>query len=136
MNANVNHLSHESEYILMGVAVLIAVIGILIAWFGYKKYNAAAEAKGIASFFEQKWYFDEAYDNIIVKPLYHISSFSEKVIEKSGLDGIVNGIGKMIQLGSTRLRLLQSGLVGFYLFLIVIGIVLLFALQLLYNKFL
>jgi NADH-quinone oxidoreductase subunit L len=58
------------------------------------------------------------------------------VIEKSGLDGIVNGIGKMIQLGSTRLRLLQSGLVGFYLFLIVIGIVLLFALQLLYNKFL
>jgi NADH-quinone oxidoreductase subunit L len=136
MNANVNHLSHESEYILMGVAVLIAVIGILIAWFGYKKYNAAAEAKGVASFFEQKWYFDEAYDNIIVKPLYHISSFSEKVIEKSGLDGIVNGIGKMIQLGSTRLRLLQSGLVGFYLFLIVIGIVLLFALQLLYNKFL
>ncbi len=136
MNPNVNHLSHENEYILMGVAVLIAVIGILMAWFGFKKYNATSEAKGVASFFEHKWYFDEAYDNVIVKPLYHISSFSEKVIEKSGLDGIVNGIGKLIQFGSTRLRLLQSGLVGFYLFLIVIGIVVLFALQLLYNKFL
>ena len=134
-HAMVSHLSHQNELLLMGVAVLIATIGIVIAWFGYKKYNQAEEAKGIASFFEQKWYIDELYQAIIIKPLYAFSAFAERFIEKSGIDGIVNGVGRLIQFGSTRLRLLQSGLVGLYLFLIVIGIVLMFVIQLVYNKF-
>lgn len=134
-HAMVPHLSHQNELLLMGVAVLIATIGIVIAWFGYKKYNQADEAKGIASFFEQKWYIDELYQAIIIKPLYAFSSFAERFIEKSGIDGIVNGVGRLIQFGSTRLRLLQSGLVGLYLFLIVIGIVMMFVIQLVYNKF-
>jgi NADH-quinone oxidoreductase subunit L len=133
--AMVPHLSHQNELLLMGVAVLIATIGIVIAWFGYKKYNQADEAKGIASFFEQKWYIDEFYQAIIIKPLYAFSAFAERFIEKSGIDGIVNGVGRLIQFGSTRLRLLQSGLVGLYLFLIVIGIVMMFVIQLVYNKF-
>lgn len=129
------HLSHESEYILMGVAVLIAVIGIVMAWFGYKRYNANEKAEGVASFFENKWYFDEAYDQIVVKPWYKLSAFMEQFVEKLGIDGLVNGVGKLVQFGSTKLRILQSGLVGTYLFLIVIGIVLLFVLQLLFLKF-
>jgi NADH-quinone oxidoreductase subunit L len=75
------------------------------------------------------------YQTIIIKPLYAFSAFTERFIEKSGIDGIVNGVGRLIQFGSTRLRLLQSGLVGLYLFLIVIGIVMMFVIQLVYNKF-
>ena len=128
------HLSHESEYILMGVAVLIAVIGIVMAWFGFKRYNAEDKAEGVASFFEHKWYFDEAYDQMVVKPWYKLSAFMEQFVEKLGIDGLVNGVGKFVQFGSTKMRLLQSGLVGTYLFLIVIGIVLLFVLQLVFLK--
>jgi len=71
-----------------------------------------------------------------VKPLFKLSAVLEQWVEKSGIDGLVNGVGKLIQFGSTKIRLLQSGLVGFYLFLIVLGVILLFVLQLLSLKFL
>jgi NADH-quinone oxidoreductase subunit L len=119
---------------MMGIAVLVAIGGILLAYAGFKKYNASKKSAGIAKFFENKWYIDEAYDAAIVKPLYKKSFFYEKYIEKMGIDGLVNGIGKLIQDGSNRLRILQSGLVGFYLFLMVLGIALLFIIQLWFNK--
>lgn len=132
----VHHLSHSSEYLLMGVATLIALIGILIAWTGFRRFDAHEENRGIAQFFEAKWYVDELYDGLIVKPLFRLSAWAECWIEKSGIDGLVNGIGRFVQFGSTKLRLLQNGMVGTYLFLIVIGVVLLFVLQLLVIRFL
>jgi NADH-quinone oxidoreductase subunit L len=127
-------LSASNEMMMMGIAVLVAIGGILLAYAGFKKYNASKNSAGIAKFFENKWYIDEAYDAAIVKPLYKKSFFYEKYIEKMGIDGLVNGIGKLIQDGSNRLRILQSGLVGFYLFLMVLGIALLFIIQLWFNK--
>ncbi len=131
---NEMHLSHEMEYLLMAIAVLIGVAGIVIAWLEFKKYDSKKEAKGMYAFFENKWYIDELYETIVSKPLNKVSLFFENVVEKSGIDGFVNGIGKFVQFGSSKLRLLQSGLVGFYLFLMVIGIILLFVIQLWYNN--
>jgi len=135
LQTSIYELSHQNEIILMGVAVFIACIGITMAWFGYKKYNAADTSKGIAKFAEDKWYIDELYNKVIVKPLFSLSKWVEKIIEKAGIDGIVNGVGRLIQVGSTKIRLLQSGLVGFYLFMFVLGIILLFALQMWLVKF-
>jgi NADH-quinone oxidoreductase subunit L len=131
---HLEHLSHNTEFVLMGIAVLIGIIGIVIAWIGFKKYNAADESKGLATFFENKWYIDELYASVITNPLNKLSVFFEKFIEKSGIDALVNGVGKMIQVGSQKFRLLQSGLVGFYMFLMVIGIIVLFVIQVWVNK--
>ena len=128
------HLAHETEYILMAIAVLIGVAGIFIAWMEFKKYDSKQESKGLYNFFENKWYFDELYDAIVSKPLKKLSVFFDNIIEKSGIDGFVNGVGKFVQISSDKLRLLQSGLVGFYLFLMVIGIILLFIIQLMFNN--
>nr|MBP6624919.1 NADH-quinone oxidoreductase subunit L [Chitinophagaceae bacterium] len=133
--AAIHELSHENEWMLMGVAVLIAITGIIMAYVYYKKYDAAKQANGIFKFFENKWYVDEIYDGAVSKPLIGGSNLLEKFMEKSGIDGLVNGIGKLIQFGSTKFRLLQSGLVGFYLFMMVIGMILLFVLQWWYLKF-
>jgi NADH-quinone oxidoreductase subunit L len=46
-----------------------------------------------------------------------------------GIDGIVNGVGKLVRFGGDRVRLLQTGQVGFYIFVMVIGITILFALS-------
>jgi len=62
---------------------------------------------------------------IIVKPLLAIGGFFNTVVEKSGIDRIVNGVGKGIHYSSRQLRLLQSGNVGSYLLMIVIAIILL-----------
>jgi NADH-quinone oxidoreductase subunit L len=125
----VNELSTSSEWLLMGVAVLIALIGILMAWFYYKKYNAQKQTQGLLRIAENKWYVDELYDALIVNPLKQASAFKERIIEKGLLDGMVNGVGKLVQTGSNKFRLLQNGMVGFYMFMMVLGIIILFALQ-------
>ena len=55
----------------------------------------------------------------------HLGVFLQQIIEKSGIDALVNNIGSSIQWLSTRVRLLQSGIVGSYIFVMVLGIILL-----------
>ncbi|MEI9934688.1 MAG: hypothetical protein WDM71_07500 [Ferruginibacter sp.] len=52
------------------------------------------------------------------------------MVEKSGIDGIVNGVGRAVNYGSRQIRLLQSGQVGNYVLLMVIGMLVLFIIQL------
>jgi len=125
----VHALSGQSEIILMVIAVTIAIIGSLMGWFYYRKYNAAKTNKGLLKMAEDKWYVDELYENVVVKPLFKGSSLMERFIEKSGIDAAVNGVGRLVDVGSQKMRLLQNGMVGFYMFMMVLGIILLFALQ-------
>lgn len=126
-------LSHTTEYIMMGVAVAIAIIGAVLAYGVYKRYNAKHENTGVAKFLEDKWYFDEAYENAFQKPFMKLSAFAEKNIENKTIDGAVNGVGKLVAFASDKLRLLQNGSVGVYLFLMVFGMILLFIIQFLSN---
>ena len=125
-------IPHATEYILMGVSVGLALAALLFGikkYSNYKKENEQAE-NGIGRVLENKWYVDELYDNIIVKPLHSLSVFFNNVIEKKGIDGLVNGTGKFVNYGSRQIRWLQSGQVGAYVLLMVIGMVLLFIVQL------
>jgi len=75
-----------------------------------------------------KWYVDELYDALIVNPLDSLASFFKNVIEKSGIDGFVNGVGTFIQYSSRRLRLVQNGKVGTYILLMIFSIIVLWLL--------
>ena len=57
------------------------------------------------------------------KPLDALSVFFYKVVDRMGIDGIVNGLGKGAIESSKGLRLLQTGNVGFYIFMMVVGII-------------
>ena len=67
---------------------------------------------------------------MIVQPLQSLATFFNQVIEKIIIDGLVNGVGKAVQYGSRQIRLLQSGLVGTYILLMVVGMLILFIIQL------
>jgi len=69
-----------------------------------------------------------------VKPLNALAGFFNNVFEKSVIDGLVNGTGRLVQYGSRQLRYLQSGQVGGYVLLMVVSIVLLFVVQLFLRK--
>jgi NADH-quinone oxidoreductase subunit L len=56
------------------------------------------------------------------KPLDALSVFFYKVVDLMGIDGIVNGLGRGSMEAGKDLRLLQSGNVGFYIFMMVIGV--------------
>ncbi len=66
------------------------------------------------------------YNALVVNPLTYLSAFLKNVIEKSGIDGFVNGVGTFIQYSSRQLRLVQNGRVGNYILLMVFSIVVLF----------
>lgn len=123
-------ISHTEEFVLMGVSVGAAALAILYAISRFSKKPDLEEATGFGKVLENKWYVDELYDAIIVKPLRGLSAFLNNVVEKLGIDGMVNGVGKLVHYGARQLRLLQSGQVGVYLLMMVIAAFVLFIIQL------
>jgi NADH-quinone oxidoreductase subunit L len=124
-------LSHATEYLLMTVSVVGALVALLYAWNKFSKYQKADVAEtGLGKVLENKWYVDELYEAIIVKPIQTFAAFLNNVAEKKGIDGFVNGVGRAVNYGSRQVRLLQSGHVGNYVLLMVIGILILFIVQL------
>jgi NADH-quinone oxidoreductase subunit L len=119
-------LSHNTEWIMMGAVTLLVVIVILFAWRKFSRDAAFEENKGVGKVLENKWYVDELYDNAIVHPLTRFSGFLKDIIERSGIDGAVNGVGRFVNYSSRQMRLLQSGLVGNYILFMVLSIVVLF----------
>jgi len=128
-----HHLAPATEWTLMGISTAAAVLMIIIAWSVNKKPDFS-ENKGLAKVLENKWYVDELYDAIVVKPLGGLSRLLDKYAERKGIDGLVNGVGKTVKWGGDKLRLLQSGQVGFYIFIMVLGIVVLFTLSFFWIK--
>lgn len=122
-----HHLSHSQEYAMMGIVTAIIIAIILFAVNRFKKgIGDTGEAKGIGKVLENKWYIDELYDAIIVNPLNSLGGFLKNVVEKSGIDGVVNGIGKLVAYGSRQLRLVQSGQVANYLLIMILSMVIFF----------
>jgi len=120
-----------TEWVLTIVSLLL-ILGVSVwAWRKFRGYSSAdaKEATGFAKILENKWYVDELYDAVIVKPLNALAGFLNNVVERLGLDGLVNGVGKAVQYGSRQIRLLQSGQVGAYILLMVIGVVVLIIVQ-------
>jgi NADH-quinone oxidoreductase subunit L len=126
-------VNHSTEWMLMGLTTLIAVVAILIAWRRYKIYKED-QPTALGKLLQNKWYVDELYDTIIVKPLNALGSFANTALEKSGIDALVNGVGRLVSYSSRQLRWLQSGQVGSYVLLMVISMVLFFVLEFFLKK--
>lgn len=125
-----HHLEHSTEYMLMGITTVLVLISITFAWVKFKNYKVSSESKGLGKILENKWYVDELYQMIVVTPLKNISAFFNNIIETKLIDGAVNGVGKLVTYSSRQLRWLQSGQVGAYVLLMVIGMLILFFIQL------
>lgn len=122
------------EWILMGISTILALAMVLYAWSRYSKKPELGEPTGFGKWMADKFYVDELYDVLIIKPINALGNFFNRVIERSVIDGLVNGTGRLVQYSSRQLRYLQSGQVGGYVLLMVIGIVILFVVQLFLRK--
>jgi NADH-quinone oxidoreductase subunit L len=125
-------VSNGTEWGLMGVSVAIALVGTLWAVSRFSKRPELGEPTGFGKVLANKWYVDEFYNAVIVKPIDLLAQFLV-FFDKNVIDGIVNGVGSLVQYGSRQLRLLQSGLVGGYVLLMVLGILLLFIVELIFG---
>lgn len=126
----ISKVSHEealnsTSYILMGIALVGAIVGITVAYIKYiKKSELPAEDEnitGISKIIYNKYYVDEAYTMLIVNPLNAASRFFRDTVE-TGLSKFVFGFGKATDAIGTQGRKVQSGSIGLYLFAFVLGV--------------
>jgi NADH-quinone oxidoreductase subunit L len=128
-------MSHGMELALMFGVVAAIVAVIAWAWRNFSKYEKGDVAEtGFGKILQDKWYIDEIYDAAISRPLRSLSVFLDKVVERSGIDGVVNGVGRVVQYGSRQLRWLQSGQVGSYILIMVVATVVFFIIQLFWKS--
>ncbi|WP_207492436.1 NADH-quinone oxidoreductase subunit L [Aridibaculum aurantiacum] len=123
-SAEMHHLDHATEYMLMGISVGLALIAIIYAWNRFSKRPELEEQTGAGKVLANKWYIDEVYEAVISRPLLAVAAFSKNFIEKGIIDGIVNGTGRFIQYSGRQIRHIQSGQVGNYILLMVLSMVL------------
>jgi NADH-quinone oxidoreductase subunit L len=119
---------HATEYMLMGITIVGVIVSIGIAYSRYVGKNHVpqpdeSQRSGIAGLSYNKFYIDELYDAVIRKPLDALSGFFYKIMDTKVIDGIVNGLGWGATEASKGLRLIQTGNVGFYIFMMVVGII-------------
>jgi len=120
------------EYVLIGVALAIAVAGIIVAWIVLKPADLVPkrEAKpeeGFERVLANKYYVDEIYDDTVVRPTVAVSrdllwqGIDEGLIDTTLVNGIggSKGIARIVgKIGS----LLQSGQVGTYAWVLIVGV--------------
>lgn len=129
-----HHLEHSTELIMMGVVTALVIAVIAYAWGKFSKYEKTdKEVTGLARVLENKWYVDELYDALVSRPVNAFGKLLGKV-DRGGIDWVVNGLGRSVQYASRQLRLLQSGQVGSYVLLMVLGMIALFLIQMYLSK--
>jgi NADH-quinone oxidoreductase subunit L len=149
----------EPSFVMMGIATLIALSGIGLAYLMYYKKSISPErvAERFAFAYKlliNKYYFDELYSILFIRPYYAICNFmfafDARVIDglvnfagwfgvalsvvhnwfdKYIVDGLVNGLGYLMRSIGRALRLVQSGKIENYAFLVAFGLLLLVIVQ-------
>jgi NADH-quinone oxidoreductase subunit L len=121
-------LSHETEFMLMGIAVAVALSTIYFAYQMFVKYKVLPSEKESEMKFWQKviynkFYVDEFYEKTIRKPLDLVSEALYKFFDTQLIDGIVDGVGTVSMWKSGIIRKLQTGHIGFYIMAMVVGVI-------------
>jgi NADH-quinone oxidoreductase subunit L len=119
-----HHLG-TTEYSLMAVATIGALLGIGIAYVKYIKQSQLPEPDenitGLTKVLYNKYYVDEIYDALFVKPLHALSRFFRDTLE-TALSGFVYGWGKAAYAIGAQGKKMQNGSIGYYLFAFVLGV--------------
>ncbi|GAB3637450.1 NADH-quinone oxidoreductase subunit L [Hymenobacter arcticus] len=125
---------HSTELMLMGISVLVAVVGIILAYVMYvaraqRPAEDDAQRSAPENLVYHKYYVDELYNSLFVKPVMALSTGLYKFVENGIIDPIANGVGRATLAGGQLLRNVQTGSVETYLILMVLGIVLILGLN-------
>jgi NADH-quinone oxidoreductase subunit L len=128
------HPSHTLEIGLMTFAGLAAILTILYARRKYVTLRSLPEDESTMTGFRKliynKFYMDALYDQWIVKPTFRMSEWFGHVVDKKLIDRLVNGTGTFMDVSGRTLRWFQNGNTGSYIFMMVMGMVILFLLRL------
>lgn len=123
------HAMHEVPLWVKYTATIVMLIGLAIAWNNYIRRPEAAASfvrqfSGIHRFVLNKWYFDELYDRIFVRPALWFGRLfwkggDEGTIDRFGPHGAAYAVG----VGNRLTTRLQSGYLYSYAFVMLLGLI-------------
>ena len=131
MNHETNHVIHDAHYVPTWVKLspfMAMLVGFVTAWLFYIKNTdlpkkLAAQQSHLYQFLLNKWYFDEVYDIIFVRPAMWLGTVLWKKGDGSIIDGALNGLAMTIVPWFTRLAgRAQSGYLFHYAFAMFVGL--------------
>jgi len=114
---------------LTGWPVMIALLGLLVAWWFYIKSpdtpkKLAQSLRGPYTLILHKYFIDELYNAVFVVPLLWVSTnVLWHVVDEGAIDGTVNGVARGMRESGGQLREIQSGNARSYATWVVIGAV-------------
>jgi NADH-quinone oxidoreductase subunit L len=126
-----NHILHEIHELPLWVELspfIAMVIGFALAWKFYIRSpempkNLAAQHRGLYAFLLNKWYFDELYDFLFVRPAKRLGTFLWKTGDGTIIDGLgPDGISARVVDVTNRVVKLQTGYLYHYAFAMLIGV--------------
>jgi NADH-quinone oxidoreductase subunit L len=130
ITAGATEIQAANEQLLMGLAVVIAVAGIAFALVRLKPARlvpkrGAPPEEGLERVVANKYYVDEGLDRVVVNPTYAISrNFLWRFVDVGVIDGLfVNGSAAVARGFGWMGSRLQSGNLGIYAWVLVVGVV-------------
>lgn len=121
-----HHLSESTEMSLMIFTTSMSILVLIVSYFIYsKKENlpvADAQQSSFARLIANKFYVDELYDTLFVKPINLLSKLLFSMADNFLIDGIVNGVGNTVKALGKEMKLTQDGNIERYVLGMVLGI--------------
>ncbi|MDH4199668.1 MAG: NADH-quinone oxidoreductase subunit L [Spirochaetia bacterium] len=115
------------EVSLMGVSVMLAVAGFIIAFIVFYKNNGIPEKDnqyvGAQKVIFNKYYIDEIYETAFVKSIYNFAKVLWRLIDVFIIDGVINGTARILRDIGEGLRYSETGVVHDYMIFMAGGIV-------------
>lgn len=121
-----SHLSHTTEWSLMGVAVVVVLV---LGYFSMQRFksqqiDATQRRTGFALWGEHKFYVDECYQWLFVRPLEALSNILYCHVERFVIQPITFGSTRLLYNAGQLLRWVQNGNVEYYLLYMALGVLL------------
>jgi NADH-quinone oxidoreductase subunit L len=122
------HPSTGAEWIGLVVGGAISIVGIGLAFLVYIREPGTATRlrerfPRLHDFLSHKWYFDELYDAVFVRPMATAGGFGRRVIETDFVQGtIVGGATGIVRVGTSVARSIQTGYLRAYALLLLLGV--------------
>ena len=119
-------ISHSQELILLITNVTISAFGILLAYLHYKDSSQDPAFGRLEVWIQNKFYVDEFFHLIFVKPIHFLSEFIVNFLDKKIIDALIHEISSSYQKLSYYSDVIQNGNVRYYALYMSVGIVCIF----------